>query len=865
MSAFAAQLDHRVSSFESYLEEYDSNPDGFLNNNPRAPGIKKPIQTSFGICKVITPNSTGTGFLVKNNIVVTNAHVIKNATPNQIKLAFGYYTTNSNHYLEKTLSSTGIEMNALAKEYLANGGDPDYLHPSLDWAVLTLATPFNTSDAKARVLKVNAGTIKSLFLDRPYILHHGAGSPMKISYVENRNDLQLSEKVEINSYSYLFPNCVIGIEEGASGAPFIAQTGEVIGIVSFQYFYSNCLQSNESSVPENPMALQWVLPFNVLLDKTYGSTQIKNAFGQPSGITVINGTLTAYMAGKKHPASNTSENTPFIASLNWGTGILTFSFGSSDKTIAGNASASDCIDAVWNETIGYKTYGQDLANVPIIISEKQAVAMSNLVTDNGPGKYKIKLDVSGFLEANGVPDINTYMPPDINITCWLADKNLNKIRDLISFGSTYSTMPALSYKTTKEFECNVYENQTVNDLYFVFQLENECYVDKKFASSEWVDVQICQKAGVKSTMTGWSPLNGWIKPANITFAAGTYSIILDKAVYNSNFSYFSIKKATYYRLENSTYTSMTENLGNEHSHCSNTEWLQMKVEYLENRNENNCIIEVKEKYQHGTHFRDDSYWGWIFTPGPFPWYFEVWSNTNSPCRTYDIKYVELDFDVHMSNGDVTSHSLSFFLPYAPPVIVTFNENRNLIFANNNQVVSVAVSALGNFKSFRWYRNSQLLQGEKESTLKITNTDKANDGDLYSVVVTNAKGSVASNQITLKISDPAYISNEVIQNRRLTISTGLDKYFPTMFRLTSITYFSIDWGDGSARTTGSFDAKKDCRIVNGCFWSDYMHVYARPGRYLINVYYDNKTDPVSKNLIDIKKSDITPIINLLLGD
>ncbi|MBN1183127.1 MAG: trypsin-like peptidase domain-containing protein [Bacteroidales bacterium] len=836
----------RNRTLVSYHTEYKTNPEQFLKTYPHAPQWEAVGKTSFGTCIIRTLGGTGSGFLVTPKHIVTNAHVVGTTQASGISASFCYFSTdntNNPYYVEKSIKS--VEMNPSVKTFLQNGGNSDLLNPALDWAVLELNTPFTTDESKRRILNIVPGIYKKdgWVLDRPFILHHGAGSPMKISYVEFDRDVAQQNGIKINAFSYLFPNCLIAIEGGSSGAAFCDNDGTVLGVVVAQY-NSMC-----SAIGETGSPLMWLLPFDVLLDEKHGSTALKTALKRPNGYCILNQNISVEMPDKYTRNSSDGTSSPFVAEIKWrDKGSIVVSIGSKN-TVSTNSSFQNSIEDIWAKNNGISEFGVNLSNYNFKVNGKQAICFGDLFPNNGQGRYKFTVNAGGSMQVSGHPDIQQYTPNGIFLKVWLADKNLKKIRDLSDID-----LFSPHFSVTKNYDIILSEAEPALETYVIFELDNSCYTEEEVVNSELVDVQVCQQTGINISNVEWSPTDGWLKTQSVGLSGGNYQISITKATNNPNFAYYILKSLYLCRSEKGA-NCYTDDLGTDHEHCfGNAAKHKMEYIYQADHFYGTVTDAFGEKYNHGEH-AECSHKTLFWCDG--------WRNTQAPCRQYTIKSAVISYETYNSNdAQIGNGNLVINLPYEAPTITSFNSGQQYSYANQGMSTAFTINSTGNCVSYDWFENSQIIKSGKENFLQLLSPSIADDGKQYWCRVVNPRGAINSQVITLKISDYPYPEKEDVRMNRVTVSTGMDAYFPVIYKRTSNS-FTINWGDGRPNTQGTHDFTKACRKNNSCYWQSFVHQYTKPGKYTILVSTDGGI-PVSKNIV-VTKADITSIINLLLTD
>ena len=106
------------------------------------------------------------------------------------------------------------------------------------------------------------------------------------------------------------------------------------------------------------------------------------------------------------------------------------------------------------------------------------------------------------------------------------------------------------------------------------------------------------------------------------------------------------------------------------------------------------------------------------------------------------------------NGAFTLASLSGFTPQSPPTITTQPASLLVVRtngANATAMFTVLASGTGSL-SYQWRYNGTNLVGKTNATLALTDVRRTNAGN-YSVLVSNAGGTVASSNATLRVVAP----------------------------------------------------------------------------------------------------------------
>ncbi len=115
------------------------------------------------------------------------------------------------------------------------------------------------------------------------------------------------------------------------------------------------------------------------------------------------------------------------------------------------------------------------------------------------------------------------------------------------------------------------------------------------------------------------------------------------------------------------------------------------------------------------------------------------------------------YSVVVSNaaGQVSSQTASLTVNSGPPVIVTQPSSRSVPVGTS---VTFRVVASGSSPfTYQWRRNGTPIGGATGSTYVLSSAQSGNNGDQYSVVVTNSLGSATSSSATLTLAAPVTIT------------------------------------------------------------------------------------------------------------
>ena len=117
---------------------------------------------------------------------------------------------------------------------------------------------------------------------------------------------------------------------------------------------------------------------------------------------------------------------------------------------------------------------------------------------------------------------------------------------------------------------------------------------------------------------------------------------------------------------------------------------------------------------------------------------------------YSVLVSNLVGAVGSSNGVLT-----VYVPAVPPVIVSQTPSQVVLLGS---AATFSVNAIGYPLNYLWLRNNALIPGATNSSYTLFNAQLTDSGDKFSCLVTNAYGTAASTNITLKVLDT--ISNDL---------------------------------------------------------------------------------------------------------
>ena len=103
------------------------------------------------------------------------------------------------------------------------------------------------------------------------------------------------------------------------------------------------------------------------------------------------------------------------------------------------------------------------------------------------------------------------------------------------------------------------------------------------------------------------------------------------------------------------------------------------------------------------------------------------------------------------SADVSSNAvLTVYVPPTPPTIVSQTPNQ-VVLLGNTATFSVTASG-SNPLSYFWSRNGALIPGATNSSYALYNAQLSDSGSKFNCLVTNAFGSAASTNVSLKVID-----------------------------------------------------------------------------------------------------------------
>jgi hypothetical protein len=142
------------------------------------------------------------------------------------------------------------------------------------------------------------------------------------------------------------------------------------------------------------------------------------------------------------------------------------------------------------------------------------------------------------------------------------------------------------------------------------------------------------------------------------------------------------------------------------------------------------------------------------------------------------------FDVVVTNavGDVTSDPASLTVELAPPQITLHPLDQS---APAGGSATFSVSATGSQLAYQWRRDGADLPGETSADLTLTGLALADDGAVFSVVVSNSAGSITSLTATLFVSENAPVID--VQPQAISVFEGEQAVFTVAASGSNLSY------------------------------------------------------------------------------
>jgi hypothetical protein len=143
---------------------------------------------------------------------------------------------------------------------------------------------------------------------------------------------------------------------------------------------------------------------------------------------------------------------------------------------------------------------------------------------------------------------------------------------------------------------------------------------------------------------------------------------------------------------------------------------------------------------------------------------------------------------YLARGSSSVFRVQFQTPATPPTITGHPASQSV---EEGQPATFGVSATGTPPlGYQWQRNAVNISGANGSSYTITAATVADDGARFRCVVTNALGSVTSNEATLTVTLPApVLLTEADSDRGIILESLTELRDP--FTLTTLYNFSLD--------------------------------------------------------------------------
>ena len=173
------------------------------------------------------------------------------------------------------------------------------------------------------------------------------------------------------------------------------------------------------------------------------------------------------------------------------------------------------------------------------------------------------------------------------------------------------------------------------------------------------------------------------------------------------------------------------------------------------------------------------------------------SSYTTPAETASDNGAQFSVVVSNSAGTVTSNA-AILTVNAPPAVTAQPVNQTVAVG---QTATFSVTATGTAPlSYQWRKNSANISGATASTYTTPATASTDNGAQFSVVISNAAGSVTSNTATLTVNVPPSITT---QPSSVTITAGQTATFSVT--ATGTAPLSYQWSQNGTAISGATSA------------------------------------------------------------
>jgi V8-like Glu-specific endopeptidase len=191
----------RVSVLEKVIDENTLRPFYYLRLG---------LEAGDGVCQILAPTGTGTGFLIAPNLILTNHHVIGSADILRRTEILFRFRKNPNGTYDRAISVEPEPEGTFA-------ADP---RPGLDAAVFTLTPDSAESLVKSGIHPLTLSNKEVTVGDRVAIIQHAAGLPLQVALQNNR--VQYADEAIVDYTTTTLP--------GSSGSPVFNDEFHVVAL-----------------------------------------------------------------------------------------------------------------------------------------------------------------------------------------------------------------------------------------------------------------------------------------------------------------------------------------------------------------------------------------------------------------------------------------------------------------------------------------------------------------------------------------------------------------------------------------------------------------------------------------------------------